>query len=787
MKVIIPIWFVCICFLFPHLVLGQDFINISGKVQNTIGEALPSAIVRVENTSLGTYSDNEGNYILQLPRGRHTLIISLLGYSTLKYELNSRKNEVINFTLKKDNIHLEAVNIYGKGKNQQLKEGVYSVNAIDVKSVVNSVTNLSELVNRTAGVRIRAEGGLGSDFDLSLNGMSGNSIRYFIDDVPLNIKGNEVSLINLPVNAIERIEMYKGVVPAYLGADALGGAINIITRKERKNFLDISCCIGSFHTYMANLNARICLPKTDIILKPTVGINYSKNNYTMKGVELWNEEQAKYLPVNVKRFHDDYFSAFTQLEAGVENKKWADALFISGSYSKVNKELQTGSIQNIVYGMAEKQQEAWNLSVRYNKRDFLLKKLHFNTLLSHTWDHSVTIDTAYRQYNWDKTYTNTSRNEITGRGKQLRNYKRPLTVIRTNTDYTFNDSHSLNLNYLMTRNDNRRYDELDTDFEPSNDVLTKHIIGLAYSQSFLDHRLANSFFVKNYINHVKVEQTDLYWITNSDDVPAKTTKNNIGYGIGSRYKFATPFALKASYEHAIRLPLARELLGNGTTVYANLALQPENSNNYNLGLFGDLFLTPQHHLYYEANAFFRKVKDYIHAVVSETEGTVQYENVSDVNVKGIEGEIHYNFNQQISLIANCSYQDSRNMNRYKNDGKPAVTYKNKIPNRPWLYSNAEVTFTQPNLPIKDSKLHFSYFYQYVHWFFLTWEGYGNLNSKSKIPTQHQHSVALTYSWKKERYNISLECNNLLDSKIYDNFMLQKPGRSFTCKFRLFIH
>ena len=99
MKVIIPIWFVCICFLFPHLVLGQDFINISGKVQNTIGEALPSAIVRVENTSLGTYSDNEGNYILQLPRGRHTLIISLLGYSTLKYELNSRKNEVINFTL----------------------------------------------------------------------------------------------------------------------------------------------------------------------------------------------------------------------------------------------------------------------------------------------------------------------------------------------------------------------------------------------------------------------------------------------------------------------------------------------------------------------------------------------------------------------------------------------------------------------------------------------------------------------------------------------------------------
>ena len=91
-----------------------------------------------------------------------------------------------------------------------------------------------------------------------------------------------------------------------------------------------------------------------------------------------------------------------------------------------------------------------------------------------------------------------------------------------------------------------------------------------------------------------------------------------------------------------------------------------------------------------------------------------------------------------------------------------------------------------NLLHRDSKLQLGYRYQYVHWFYLTWEGYGVLDGKSKIPTQNLHSMFLTYSWQRERYNLSLECNNLFDARVYDNYMLQKPGRAFFCKFRLFL-
>lgn len=643
--------------LFPVSLAAQNKVILSGEVKEKDGTPLPLVTVAIENTTAGTYTNDRGCYSLTVTPGKQTLIVTLLGYNTIKTTIDIRKNRTMDFVMEENSVTLNSVEVYGKTKTQQVKEGAFAVNALDIKPQVNSLKNINEMVNRTTGIKIREEGGVGSDFDLSINGMSGNSVRYFIDGMPLDAKGSGVSLANLPVNIIDRIEIYKGVVPASLGADALGGAINIITNQDKKNYLDVSYGIGSFHTHKVDLNAQFVEPKTSLIIKPTIGGNYSKNDYMMKGVEVWDEANRKYISANRRRFHDDYFSLLGQLEVGFVNKSWADAFFISGSYSKVDKELQTGSIQSKVYGMAERQVDAWNLSARYLKHNFLVNNLKLNASLSHTWDHSLTVDTAFRKYDWDGDYIESSRNEITGRDRSLRHYKRPLTIVRTNLDYQLNRNHSFNLNYLLSRTGNDRYDEIDTEFEPSNDVLAKHILGLSYNQSFFNGKMDNTFFVKDYINHLNIQQQDLYWITGSREA-SSSTKNNVGYGVGTRYSFWEELALKASFEHSVRLPLARELLGNGTTIYPNVKLNPESSNNVNLGTYGSVRLAPGHLLYYEANAFYRDVNDYIHAVVSESEGMMQYENVSSVDIKGVEGEVRYNWKDYLQAIVNCSYQDA---------------------------------------------------------------------------------------------------------------------------------
>ena len=65
--------------------------------------------------------------------------------------------------------------------------------------------------------------------------------------------GSAMALNNIPVNLADRLEVYKGVVPVQLGADAMGGAVNVVTNQKANNYLDLSHSYGSFNT---NRSAR---------------------------------------------------------------------------------------------------------------------------------------------------------------------------------------------------------------------------------------------------------------------------------------------------------------------------------------------------------------------------------------------------------------------------------------------------------------------------------------------------------------------------------------------------
>ena len=684
----------------------------------------------------------------------------------------------------KDSVALENVTVYGKSKTQKLREGALSVNAIDVHSMIGSLSNLNSIVDRTAGVKIREEGGVGSDFDLSINGMSGNAVRYFLDGVPLDTKGSEVTLANLPVNLIDHIEIYKGVVPTWLSSDALGGAINIVTNRKRTNYLDASYGMGSYHTHRGDLNAQYVF-KNGLTIRPTLGINYSKNDYMMKDVEVWDESAGRFLPKERRRFHDDYLSLLGQLEVGVSDKWWTDDCYVTLSYHKVDKDLQTSQVQSHVIGMADRRGDAWSVGANYRKKDFLLKDLTANMSLSHTWDHTLVTDTAHRKYDWNGDWIRSDRNEINGRAFSRRHTKRPLTLLKADLNYQLSEQHLLNLSYSLNRTGNERWDEVDNAFIPSNDVFVKHVIGLAYNQSLLNNRMQNTFFLKDYVNHLKIEQTDLYFITGSKAMAGSNTQNSLGGGLGTRFEVAPSLAVKASYEHSVRLPLARELLGNGTTIYANTALKPEESNNLNVGVFGT-FRNGLHSLYYEANGFLRYVDNYIQPTISDDEGYLQYTNQPAVRIKGLEGEVRYDWNKRLQVVANISWQDARDRQEFKDDGKPSVTFNNHVPNRPWLFASAEARYQFTDLLSKDDRLQLGVDYQWVHWFYLSWEAYGLPETKARIPEKNLVGANATYSWHNNRYSVSLDCQNLLDETVYDNYKLQKPGRSLFVKFRLLL-
>ena len=77
---------------------------------------------------------------------------------------------------------------------------------------------------------------------------------------------------------IERIDIYKGVVPIEFGGDAMGGVINIITRPLNRTFVDASYSYGSFNTHKSNLNFGY-VGKNGFSVDVRALQNYSDNSY----------------------------------------------------------------------------------------------------------------------------------------------------------------------------------------------------------------------------------------------------------------------------------------------------------------------------------------------------------------------------------------------------------------------------------------------------------------------------------------------------------------------------
>jgi outer membrane receptor protein involved in Fe transport len=106
------------------------------------------------------------------------------------------------------------------------------VTVIDATEPGARVASVAELVEGQAGVRVRSRGGLGAFTSLSIRGADSGQVAVYLDGVPLNrALGSAVDLAQLPVEGLERVEIYRGVPPIELGADAIGGAIHLVSRR----------------------------------------------------------------------------------------------------------------------------------------------------------------------------------------------------------------------------------------------------------------------------------------------------------------------------------------------------------------------------------------------------------------------------------------------------------------------------------------------------------------------------------------------------------------------------
>src|SRR5699024_9470790 len=172
----------------------------------------------------------------------------------------------------------------------------------------------------------------------------------------------------------------KGVMPTEIGIDALGGAINIVTKKPDKNIHRMSYEIGSFNTHKLTLNSFYRVSD-----KLSYGINAcgndSDNDCQVDDLPYPNEETGRTDRISARLFHNGYKQYSAEAYVNVENHTWADLLKFKLNSYELKREIQNSfTSRSQPFGNVYHREHAYLVpSIQYKKKlfDEKLETSHF--------------------------------------------------------------------------------------------------------------------------------------------------------------------------------------------------------------------------------------------------------------------------------------------------------------------------------------------------------------------------------------------------------------------------
>ncbi len=773
--------------------------KVKGEVVDAKGKAIPFATVILEGTTYGAVCSEKGKFAFTFPQGQYVLKVSAIGFlpNTVNLDSGNLPNP-LSVTLKENVEQLGEVTVEAqKNTEQKIQESGFAVNVIDVKEAAHKNMQTNELLDRAVGVRVRQNGGLGSSVEYNLNGMTGRSVGVFINGIEISTYGSSFNLNNIPPATIERIEVYKGVLPAHLAGDYLGGAINIVLKEElTENNFSVAISYGSFNTSQTDISGMVRNKKTGLTVRASAFLSYSDNDY-----EVWGRFVRNTLPngrmvnVRAKRFNDAYKTYGTRLELGYTNVDWADNFMLSYNGSYAYNEIQHGQYMTKPYMGRFTRSNANVAGINYTKRNFLTKGLHVKVNGIYSDRDQYVQDTVSWNYNWFgeqmigfhgkplKTPTGAQQGAPT-----MLTVNRKIATMRGSLSYDINPNHRFTLNYFYYDVDRNDADEIRHVSERkyvSTSDLSKSVTSLAMESQFFKNKLKTNLFVKNY--QQKIDRISPYADAETGDYMEeriKDSRGTYGYGLALSYDVVQNVMLLASAEKAVRMPGEREIFGGpADNVVANTQLQPEMSNNLNLGMRLGFLNVKKHRFLLSGSFFTRNVRDKIvlrseDRLVNENVQLMPYENLGLAQSVGFESEFNYIFDNKLNILITASKFNS--LFKMKTDpltGQELTRYNTQIPNEPFFTINSSVQYRFNNVIKEKAALDINYYFGYVHPFNTIWI----YSERTMTPAQYAQDFGFSYRTANQKWVLSFDIKNLANRELYDNFAVQKPGRAYYVK------
>jgi len=532
-----------------------------------------------------------------------------------------------------DSTDLGEVSVTATKTERKVSDVPASINIITEKDIENSVAlSANEILKNVAGLNIRNSMGLMS-VDTSnkvyMRGFGGSDARslVLIDGVPMNDPyTGAVDWNQIPMSSIKRIEVVKGSGSSLYGSNAMGGVINIITKKPKEQKTDITLSYGSMNTKIGSISTTGKVGKFGYFFSGQMAksdgyitdvATNQKENSIKRGVEREN--------ANIKFTYDiDDTSDITASYIYYHNQD-VGALDVPSGYNPYEKTMHT-------------------LQATYAK--------FFDNLS----DMKITIYSKPGENSYDSLkYNATYQTEL--------QYK----------DEGKNDDYGVTAQYTIPIGDHiitAGVDMKNSYAEKKDIYATSGTIFKKGSQDYYgifaqDEWFINKQFILNIggrVDYYKNHSGEMHDEVNSIDTNyQEKTFNAFSPKIGAVYHATKSTSLRASIGKAFRAPTVSDLYSNWvyySNVYAgNPNLDPETVISYEIGVDQKIGDGNIHITAYRSDA-----EDFIYSIDPLDPLSTNYKektNVGEVEIQGVEFEVDYTFTDALKVMANYTYNESK--------------------------------------------------------------------------------------------------------------------------------
>lgn len=669
---------------------------------------------------------------------------------------------------------LEEYTIVGRNEIREMREATMPISVISVKQLEGTSTNINDALSRTTGITVRNTGGVGSASRISVRGLEGKRMGIYIDEAAIGQLSDYMSLNDVPTDMIDRIEIYKGIVPYRFGGSALGGAVNVVTKEYPPVYLDASYEIASFNTHKLNSAFKRNNKKTGLQFGLGGVLTYSDNNYEMELPNLDNRV--------VKRDHDRFKKAM--VGGSLKATKWY--------FDEVKLELVCTATNAEIQGIDFDIREAYThgkaaITALSLKRDnFIAKGLDFDFDACYSYGQNGLYDAAPYRYDWDGNRYNA----VSAYGGEQGNYA------SDSDNRTHDFTSKLNLNYLLSKHStfNLNLYGTHTKQKPENELMdlsfgyqtnfpshmSSFTIGFSYDLTLLDGKFMSATTIKNFNYSSQTKVLEQTFINKPIDI--SLNRNYWGGSESLRYKFTKHMLAKASFSSEVRIPTSEELVGNGYSILPSTDLKPERCNGLNAGLLYHKY-NKYGFIEIEGNYFLNELKEMIRYQADMIPCMARYANFGTVRTKGVELEFKGDVSKVLYLYANATYQDLRDRREHETGSLAEnPTYNKRMPNIPYLLGNLGFELHKENLfGGKGQNSRFLTDVSYIHEYFYDFEM--SKYQERKIPTSLTFDAGIEHSFRKDSWTLSFKVKNLTDRKVYSDLNRPLPGRNFSFKIR----